>query len=124
VSDSAVLFKTHQSDDISEVLNEYVDSFFIDSAEATIVAETGGLSCSFNADFFGQLRITSNEVSNLRGDIWRIAHFANEYFERRMTECASHGAVLASDRPLALPDDLTLEFIASDEAQEPSIGFP
>jgi hypothetical protein len=115
VSFSAVSISSSQSDSITEILDEYVDPFFVDSADATIQTPTGALCGVFKADFFGECRITKQAMGNLRGDLWVMANVANEFFERRMTECASHGTVAAKDRPVIIPDGFHLEFIPSEE---------
>lgn len=102
-------------DSINDVLREYVDSFFIDAAKASVEMPSGALVASFSADFFGEYRVIRDSVGILRDDLRLMASLAAEFFERTMTECASHGAMLASDRPIVVPEGLRVEFTPCEQ---------
>lgn len=104
------------SDSMTDVLMEFVDPFFIDSASASIEMPSGSLLTTFCADFFGEYKLTKEAVGILRDDLRQLASVAAELFERKMTECASHGAIQADLRPVNLPDGVEMVFVPSLDA--------
>lgn len=101
---------------IDEILADHVDPFFIDEANAFIDGTSGVLVGVFKADFFGECRISKDFIADVENDLIRMTVVAGEFFERRMTECASHGAVTAAERPVEIPVGFVLQFTPSEDA--------
>ena len=92
------------------MLEEYVDTFFIDTSSATVEMPSGALKGTFAADYFGACVIRKESIGILRDDLQTLAALANAFFERLSTECASHGAMPAAQRPLTMPFGYSLAF--------------
>lgn len=101
-------------ENLDNVASKYVDPAFIDNSSARYEA-SGVLTAVFHAEFFGDCIVRKAVVDNVENDLKIMAFLAGEVFERKHTECASHGMIPESDRPVEIPEGFTIEYIPCDD---------
>lgn len=96
---------------LDQIVSRYIDEILIDSYETSFELGTGALLAAFSAEFLGTCHVRRAVVGNVEDDLRTMASLAADVFERKSTECGSHGVYSEASRPVFVPEGFTFQYV-------------